>query len=251
MKKVCVCGKGGSGKSVIVALMSKVLVEEGYTVLTVDSDESNPGLYLMFGFDRAPMPLIDVRRGGAYIMREFEQDQLSLEDIPGEYLAEDDGLKLLIVGKINEALQGCACTMGAVVKDLLGKLVLKDNEVVVVDTEAGVEHFGRGLEKNIDTVLVVVEPSFESIALAEKVNDLAGAIGDNRVLAILNKITSDGMEESIREKLKKRYIKPIGTIRHDPQISEVCFEGKALGDSQAKEDVRRIVRSLLEDSELD
>jgi len=43
--------------------------------------------------------------------------------------------------------------------------------------------------------------------------------------------------------------KPIGAIRYDPQLSEVCFEGKALGDSQAKEDVRRIVRALLEESE--
>ena len=249
MKKVCVCGKGGSGKSVISALMARVLAEEGYTVLAVDSDESNPGLYLMFGFDSAPMPLVDVRRGGAYIMREFEQERLSLDDIPSEYLVEDGGLKLLTVGKITEALQGCACTMGAIVKDLLGKLALKDNEVVVVDTEAGVEHFGRGLEKNIDTVLVVVEPSFESIALAERVKDLAGAIGKNQVWAILNKITSDGMEEIVREKLGKRYIKTIGTVHHDPLISEVCFQGKALGDSQAKEDVRGIVRLLLREPE--
>lgn len=249
MKKVCVCGKGGSGKSVVSALLAKVLAEEGYTVLAVDSDESNPGLYLMFGFDSPPMPLVDVRRGGAYIMREFEQERLSIDDIPSEYLAEEAGLKLLTIGKITEALQGCACTMGAVVKDLLGKLVLKENEFVVVDTEAGVEHFGRGLEKNVDTVLVVVEPSFESIALAERVNDLASAIGVNQVWAVLNKIPSDSMEESVREKLEKRYIKTIGTIRYDPQISEVCFQGKALGDGQAKEDIRRIVHHLLEGPE--
>ncbi len=249
MKKVCVCGKGGSGKSVISALLAKVLVEEGYTVLAVDSDESNPGLYLMFGFEDAPMPLVDVRRGGAYIMREFEQERLSFEDIPSEYVVERDGLKLLTVGKITEALQGCACTMGAIVKDLLGKLDLKDKEMVVVDTEAGVEHFGRGLEKNIDTVLVVVEPSFESIALAERVKELAGAIGENQVWAVLNKITSDEMEESVREKLGKRYIRTIGSVRYDPQISEVCFQGKALGESQAKEGVRGIARLLLSEPE--
>jgi CO dehydrogenase maturation factor len=37
-----------------------------------------------------------------------------------------------------------------------------------VDTEAGVEHFGRGMETSIDSVLIVVEPSFESLEVAQK-----------------------------------------------------------------------------------
>jgi CO dehydrogenase maturation factor len=43
--KVSVCGKGGSGKSTIVTLLTNEVLARGYQVLVVDSDESNSGLY--------------------------------------------------------------------------------------------------------------------------------------------------------------------------------------------------------------
>jgi CO dehydrogenase maturation factor len=47
--------------------------------------------------------------------------------------------------------------------------------------EAGIEHFGHGVESSIDAVIAVIEPSLESINLAEKIGSLtseAGARGD-------------------------------------------------------------------------
>ena len=44
-RKIAVCGKGGSGKSTVAALMARGLQDRGARVLVVDSDESNPGLY--------------------------------------------------------------------------------------------------------------------------------------------------------------------------------------------------------------
>ena len=43
-----------------------------------------------------------------------------------------------------------------------------DNEVVIVDTDAGIEHFGRGVERGCTIILVIVDPSFESLMLAKK-----------------------------------------------------------------------------------
>ena len=43
-------------------------------------------------------------------------------------------------------MEGCACPMGVVSREFIEKLELKDQELLVVDTEAGVEHFGRGVE---------------------------------------------------------------------------------------------------------
>ena len=56
--KLSVCGKGGSGKSTIVALIANEMQQRGRQVLVVDSDESNPGLYRMLGLDKRPVPLI-------------------------------------------------------------------------------------------------------------------------------------------------------------------------------------------------
>lgn len=246
MRKASICGKGGGGKSVVISLMSSALVEQGYSVLAIDSDESNPGLYRMLGFENPPRPIVDVDRSQAYLAPEFEQKNIHISDIPEEYLAEKGTLKLVVIGKIQQALEGCACVMGNIVRDLLSKLTLKDDEITLVDTEAGVEHLGRGLEEYVDTVLLLVEPSFESVALAEKAN---GMVADMdipiQVWAILNKITSAEMENDLREKLAKRNIKVAGAIHYDPQLYHDCWIGKPLGDSQAKQEAREITKFLL------
>jgi CO dehydrogenase maturation factor len=61
--KISVCGKGGSGKSTIVTLLANEARAGGYRVPVVDSDESNSGLFLMLGFDHAPVPLMELVGG--------------------------------------------------------------------------------------------------------------------------------------------------------------------------------------------
>ena len=264
MKKISISGKGGTGKSMLTTLLANVLSGKGYTVLTVDSDESNPGLYRMLGFDESPRPLMDLFGGEKQVIAEIKRrttpdeskpqgewltrEKFSLDDIPSIYILERDGLKLLTVGKITTAFEGCACPMAEVIKLFLEKLVLKDNEIALVDMEAGVEHFGRGVEKSLDTVLILVEPSFESVALAAKVNFLARGSRVDNIWAVLNKIPSQAIDEKLREELEKRGIKAIGTIYYDSQISEACLEGNPLGESQAREDVKKIVSSLFQGS---
>ena len=92
--KVSVCGKGGSGKSTVVALLSRAARERGFKVLVVDSDESNSGLFMMLGLGEPPVPLMDLlggRRGlkermGREILRE---DRLTIEDVP--HLTQSEG----------------------------------------------------------------------------------------------------------------------------------------------------------------
>ena len=252
-KKIAVCGKGGTGKSTMVTLMANVLSEEGYTVLVIDTDESNPGLYRMFGFSKQPTPLMllldrfslgETRPETEWLTR----DEILIQDIPSEYILENDNLKFLMVGKIDDPFQGCACSMADVTRDLTGKLFIKDKEIMLIDMEAGVESFGRGVERSVDTVLMIVEPSFESLSLAEKIGYMAEGIGVNRVRAILNKVPSEGIEEKIIEKLKEKSIKFIGTVYYDIQVSEAGLEGRVLGNSKAKEKMREIARRLLDES---
>ena len=61
--KVSICGKGGSGKSTLVALLAREFRRRGTEVLVVDSDESNAGLHTMLGFDGPPTPLMELAGG--------------------------------------------------------------------------------------------------------------------------------------------------------------------------------------------
>ena len=249
-KKIAICGKGGVGKSTIVTLLGDALKEEGRAVLVIDTDESNPGLHRMLGFDKEPRPLIKLL--SRFSIGEPEpdtewitQDEISVSGIPRDYMVESDGLKLMMVGKIVDPFQGCACSMADVTRDFVGKLVLADNELVIIDAEAGVESFGRGVERNVDTVLIVVEPSSTSLALAEKISYMADGMGIRMVRAILNKVASEESRRKMIEALAQKNISQIGTIHLDPRISEAEFAGLALNESQANEEMRDIARRLL------
>lgn len=253
IKKIAVCGKGGVGKSATVTLMANALRDEGYSVLVVDTDESNPGLYRMFGFDKEPKPLMTLLSRFSSDEPEpntewIAHDEIAIQDISSEYIISSDGLKFMMVGKIKDPFQGCACSMADVTRDIIGKLAVKDREVVLIDVEAGIESFGRGVERSVDTVLIIVEPSFESIVLAEKINYMAQGMGISRVGVILNKVPSEKVRQKMINNLDNKKIKTIGTVYFDPLISEACFEGVALGDSKAEENIRGITKLLLDEA---
>jgi CO dehydrogenase maturation factor len=251
VKKVAVCGKGGVGKSSLTTLLAGAFLRQGYRVCVLDTDESNPGLSRFLGFEQEPKPLMTLLSrfaagnpaGGTEWLT--GNDTLSLEDIPSEFILSNQDLRFMMVGKIEDPFQGCACSMADITRDLMRKLTLKEKEVIVVDMEAGVESFGRGVERNTDTVLIIVEPSFESMALAGKIVYMSVGMGIYRVKAILNKVPSERMREKMTTELDKREVPVIGSVRYDPELSEAGFEGRTPGEGPAREDITAIVRELL------
>ena len=119
-------------------------------MLVIDSDESNFGLHRQLGLT-LPEDFTHYFGHKKGIFEEGAQEIFAggwhLEDIPEEYLSSDGSVRLMAIGKIADAGEGCACAMGALAKVFLEHLTLRDDEVAIIDTEAGVEHFGRGVDQ--------------------------------------------------------------------------------------------------------
>jgi CO dehydrogenase maturation factor len=251
--KISVCGKGGSGKSVLASLLATQAVARGFEVIVVDSDESNSGLFKMLGFETPPFPLMGLVGGKKQLKAKMSQPHIlaeshfSIREIPSLYIMKRNGLALVSIGKILQALEGCACPMGALSREFLKKLRLSENEIAIVDMEAGVEHFGRGIDEGIERVLLVVEPSFEAIAVAEKVKGLASGLG-RAVSAILNKIDSERIAVRLEGELRVRDIEVIGTLPNDPLVFEACLEGHSLSRGKAFHAAGKIFDHLLSES---
>jgi len=258
--KISVCGKGGSGKSVITTLLARGLQDRGYPVVVIDSDESNSGLHRMLGFDNPPVPLLDLVGGKKAVKNVLpktplplpEQEtniisrrQIPLNDLPQKHVVSNNGISLVSVGKILQALEGCACPMGVLSREFLKKLQLTDKQVAVVDMEAGVEHFGRGVESGIDSVVVVVDPSFESIQIAGKVATMASELGIRNIRAVLNKVPSNEIARKLRDELAKQNVAVAGTVPHDPNILEAGLEGRPLQSREASQEIGKIIDVLL------
>ena len=231
LKKIAVCGKGGTGKSTITALLSRAFVEHGYRVIVLDSDDSNQSLNRMLGIDGEPRPLAELfakATGNGNMNVQEERASLSIEEIRTEYKNCKDGISFMLAGKIFDPFQGCACSLAESASRIVEKLVLREKDLLVMDTEAGVESFGRGVERYVDTVLAVVEPSFDSIELAIRINTMAQGMGIKRVGAVLNKIIDADTEAKIVQKLEDKGMNVFGVINNSNALVTASFEGKPI-----------------------
>ena len=196
--KIAVTGKGGVGKTTIVALIARILRDSGKKVLAIDADPAM-SLSTILGIPASYSitPIIELKeliaeRTGTEVGKSAPFFTLNpkVDDIPEKYCVDYQGIKVLIMGTVKKGGGGCACPENAFLKSLLSHLVLQRQEWVLVDMEAGIEHLGRGTAMGVDEMVVVVEPSHTSLETAQRIKKLAQEIGIAQLRLIGNKIHS-------------------------------------------------------------
>lgn len=240
--KITICGKGGCGKSTVTSLLAKELARTGKTVLVVDSDESNFGLHRQLGVE-LPKDFTEYFGGQdkafkkmmvgeildtvklAVFARKFFSEEFTLSEIPQEYVAQKDGVMLISSGKIHKANEGCACTMNSILEQFVHHLSLDENEIALLDMEAGVEHFGRGVDNSVDMILMIVDPSFESLRLTQKVHELGESI-QKPVYYVFNKVDEESF--ATMKELVYDHDKILAVVPVDPEISKTGLLGNEL-----------------------
>jgi len=249
--KIAVCGKGGSGKSTVIALLAQEAKKRGIKTLVVDSDESNSGLYRMLGFESPPAPLLELVGGKKSLKQKmsqpniFAQTEITAASIPEQYILQRDGLRLVAIGKILQALEGCACPMGVLSREFLKKLKLGPDELAIVDMEAGVEHFGRGGEISIDEILIVIEPPLESITVGEKILELSREIGIKNIRAIMNKVPSAEIADRLRARVEENSLGVVGCLYYDADIFKASLEGRIPDHGSAVAEIKEVLSNIL------
>ena len=197
--KIAITGKGGVGKTMLASLLSSVLAQSGFSVLTIDADP-NATLAIALGFPHperiTPISemadLIEERTGArpGQVTSYFRLNP-RVDDIPEKYWVEHNGIKLMVMGRLKKGGSGCYCPENAMLEALIAHILLRRNEVVVIDMEAGVEHLGRATAKAVDKMIIVVEPGKGSIETAYRIRELAKDIGLKNIAVVANKIRSE------------------------------------------------------------
>ena len=201
--KIAVCGKGGVGKTLVAGVLARLLARDGFKVLAVDCD-SNPNLYMTLGIPEEAvknvvpisedLDLIERRTGSRPGSSWGSLFRLTpkVDDIPGRCsIIGPDGVRLLIMGAPPRAGTGCLCPSYAFVRELVRHIVLYERDVVVMDMEAGLEHFGRSVAKGVDLMLGVTEPTERSMLALKRMADMARQMGVGSFWAVLNKVMED------------------------------------------------------------
>lgn len=255
ISKIAVCGKGGCGKSTFAAMLARSLEKLGYEVLILDTDESNAGLYKKLGMPGTGKPLLRILGSGFAEYEEVDTewlkpDKIAISDIPAEYLQTQGRIHLLVTGKILDPFQGCACGMSDLTRDLLLKLNLKDGQIVIADIEAGVESFGRGVERGADTVIDIVEPSFDSIELASRIKYMSEGVGIRRVRAVLNKMPNKDIEKAVLKQLHADEMRHLGCIGVEDSVVMAGLMGQPVADEAFLDRIKRMTMLMLDEAEM-
>ena len=233
--KIMICGKGGCGKSTITVLLAKAFQERGHRVLVLDADESNLGIGRLLGTPVSGSLMGHL--GGKKVLQEkmmkafpkgepleLFAEKWKIDDIPADCLTDIGGVLLMAVGKIETFGEGCACPMGVLSKMFLENLKTANNDIVLIDSEAGVEHFGRGVEAGCDIIVGIVDPTYESVLLSEKMQAMANK-AERKIAFVLNKVDAQ-VEGELTESMPEVDI--IAKVPQQPDIFTTALKGQAL-----------------------
>ncbi len=251
--KIAVSGKGGVGKTTLSAFLVRWFAEQGKSVLAIDADpDANLGhaLGLKTASDIVPISqmkeLIAERTesvpgsfGGFFKMNP------KVDDLPEKVAVPcGDGIRLMVMGGVKKGGTGCVCPESVLLKNLVHHLILRRDEVVVMDMEAGIEHLGRGTSRAVHALIVVVEPGRRSIETARKVHQLAQDIGIQSLYVVGNKIRSHRDREFLEKALPDHRF--LGFIPYDDAIIEADLAGVFAKDTgeKTREALTRIAEEL-------
>ena len=244
---IAVAGKGGTGKTIIAALLAKLLTERG-TVLAIDADPS-VNLYMALGLE-LPETIGDIREE---LLATAQSRNLPAGMSTHDYMAlsirqaltESTGLDLLAMGRPEGP--GCYCAANYALRLVIDHLA-DSYDYVVIDNEAGMEHISRQTTRDVQILVLVSDPTVRGVTAAgrtqELIHELRTKVG--QVYLVVNRVEGS-LPPEVEKAIQAQGLHLLATIPSNAAVTELDAKGHPLVELPPSSPVQKAVRRLAQD----
>jgi len=211
--RIVITGKGGVGKTTITALLAHLFAQRGFRVLAMDGDpQQNLAVTLGVppGIAKQIIPVSECKEylrektggGPGLSPGGFLRLNPDVSDVVDRFsVAVAKNLRVLVMGGVRQAGSGCLCSEYTLLTAILRYMRLLKDDVILLDTPAGLEHFGRAVADGFTCAVVVADPSYNAISVARESAALARQLGICQVILVVNRVNSPEDRDKARERI--------------------------------------------------
>lgn len=182
-----VSGKGGSGKTMVAATMTRVLDSLGLKVLLVDADYGTAGLTYYMGL--ATVPNISVGLSGL-------EDESNIKEALPLYCQPMEGFSSSMFIGVGDHRRHLRDTVGRDLTGFFYEFVMAARavaDVVLIDCRGGIDDESLAVCHAVDDVLIVAETDTTSFQATQYLVDVLSEYGLSRKVSgfLINKVFDD------------------------------------------------------------
>lgn len=219
--KLAITGKGGSGKTTIVKAFMQIFKEmfPEKSILLFDNDLASE-LGHSFGLD-IRNTIYGIRSGKHEYktgipddMSKQEYIEWAMEDI---LVSIDDNVDIIVSWFVGS--KDCRCPVTKLINDAVIKLISR-YDLVIFDCEFDLKYLNQLVDTEIDSTIIVGNPSEESAHLAKRIEEFSSKYAaGNQLGVVINKVDNKDMS-SVYELLKKYDLDVLGVIPFDEELAQ-------------------------------
>ncbi len=238
---IAISGKGGVGKTTIAALLVKYLAKyfTDRDILVIDGDPASnipEVLGLKTDLEKS------ISRVTYHFKKKIEKGilppgydkGLHLQNEIYKILYEEDDYDVLVLGR-GEG-KGCYCFINNLLKNILDPLE-ENYDIIFLDMEAGLEHFSRRTDRDVDELIIVTDMSKMGFNTMDRIVEISKEVHlkFSKYWIIGNQFNDEAkliLEQRV-QKLKEKYqidIELIGYIPKNYDIAMRNLNGEAIID---------------------
>lgn len=240
---ISLSGKGGSGKTTVSSLLLSALRSQGNfkDILVIDADpDANLSTTLKVPVQMTIGQVVDKRKKE---MEEAKSRGTKLRFALWDALCHGEGFDFLVMGRTTGA--GCYCNVNDVLTTIMEETV-NMYDLVLIDFDAGLEHFSRRAANTSDTLIVTCDPSYLSFETAKRIKSLVDELSlpyDNQYL--IGCRYDPESQPRFSEMAEEVGFEVLGMVNYDSEIAERNLMGEDLLSLSEDNASLKIVKNML------